>query len=78
MEAAASSFLPFGRESSVKEKTVRDHEGKKHPADTARAGGAAYAPHDEDAEKLAQKPSDDRTPDKKIGAIKPAKKSGKK
>jgi|EndMetStandDraft_8_1072994.scaffolds.fasta_scaffold12414_7 hypothetical protein len=66
------------RESSVKEKTVQDHEGKKHPADTARAGGAAYAPHDEGAEKLAQKARDDRTPDRTMGEIKRAKKPKKK
>jgi hypothetical protein len=37
----------------VKEKTVQDQKGKKRPADTARAGGAAYAPHDEGAEKFS-------------------------
>ena len=31
----------------MKEKTVKDHEGKKHPADTARPGGAAYAAQSE-------------------------------
>jgi hypothetical protein len=51
----------------MKEKTVQDRRGKKRPADTARAGGAAYAPHDEGAEKLAQRARDDRKPDKKIG-----------
>jgi hypothetical protein len=66
------------RESPVKEKTVRDHEGKKLPADTARAGGAAYASHDEGAEKLAQKGRDDRTPDGTMGEIKRAKKPKKK
>ena len=59
----------------MKEKTVKDHEGKKHPADTARPGGAAYAPHDEGAEKLAaESTGDNRTPDKTIGEIKYAKK----
>jgi hypothetical protein len=48
----------------MKEKTVQDRKGKKRPADTARAGGAAYAPHDEGAEKLAQRARDDRKPDK--------------
>jgi hypothetical protein len=48
----------------MKEKTVKDHEGKKHPADTARPGGAAYAPHDEGAEKLAaESTGDNRTPE---------------
>jgi hypothetical protein len=59
----------------MKEKTVKDHEGKKHPADTARPGGAAYAPHGEGAEKLAaESTGDNRTPDKTIGEIKYAKK----
>jgi hypothetical protein len=58
----------------MKGKTVKDHEGRKHPADTARAGGAAYAPHDRNAEKLAEGIGDDRTPDKTIGEIKYAKK----
>jgi len=58
----------------MREKTVKDHEGKKQPADTARPGGAAYAPHDQDAEKLADTTGDDRTPDKTIGEIKYAKK----
>ena len=59
----------------MKEKTVKDHEGKKHPADTARPGGAAYAPHDEGAEKLAaESTGDNRTPDKTIGEIKYAEK----
>ena len=51
----------------MKEKTIQDRKGKKRPADTARAGGAAYAPHDERAEKLAERARDDRQPDKKIG-----------
>jgi len=38
----------------MKEKTVKDHQGKEHPADTARQGGAAYAPHNESAEELAE------------------------
>ena len=62
----------------MKEKTVQHHEGKKHPSDTARAGGAAYAPHDEGAEKLAQKARDDRAPDRTMGEIKRAKKPKKK
>jgi hypothetical protein len=61
----------------MREKTVKDHEGKKHPADTARPGGAAYAPHDEGAEKLAESTGDDLTPDKTIGEIKYAKKPKK-
>lgn len=66
------------RESPMREKMVKDHEGKKHPADTARPGGAAYAPHDEGAENLAESIGDDRTPDKTIGEIKYAKKPEKK
>ena len=62
----------------MREKTVRDHEGKKHPADTARAGGAAYAPRDEGAENLAQKAWDNRTPNRTMGEIKRAKKPKKK
>jgi hypothetical protein len=62
----------------MEKKTVTDRKGKKLPADTAEAGGAAYAPHEQDAEKLAEKatkePSDDagdeRTPEKTIGEIK--------
>jgi hypothetical protein len=58
--------------------TVADRKGKKLTANTAEAGGAAYAPHDQQAEKLAGKarkePSDDagdeRTPEKTIGEIK--------
>ena len=46
----------------MEEKTVKDHEGKKHPADTAQIGGAAYAPHDPDAEKLAEN-ADERKAD---------------
>ena len=61
----------------MKEKTVKDHEGRKHPADTARPGGAAYAPHDQNAEKLAEGIGDDRTPDKTIGEIEYAKKPEK-
>ena len=61
----------------MREKTVEDHEGKKHPAETARSGGAAYAPHDEGAEKLAESTGDNRTPDKTIGEIKYAKNSEK-
>jgi hypothetical protein len=62
----------------MKEKTVKDHQGKKHPADTARPGGGAYAPHDQSAEKLAETTDDDRTPDKTIGQIKYAEKPEKK
>jgi hypothetical protein len=62
----------------MKEKTVKDHEGKKHPADTARPGGAAYAPHNRSSEKLAEGTGDNRTPDKTIGEIKYAKKPEKK
>ena len=62
----------------MKEKTVKDHKGKKHPADTARPGGGAYAPHDQSAEKLAENTGDDRTPDKTIGQIKYAEKPEKK
>ncbi|MFL6798054.1 MAG: hypothetical protein ACJ8F3_11645 [Xanthobacteraceae bacterium] len=60
------------------EKTVKDHEGKKQPADTARAGGAAYAPHDKNAEQLAENTGDERTPEKTIGEIKYARNLGKK
>ena len=58
----------------MKEKTVQDHKGKKQAADTARAGGAAYAPHDVGAEKLAQKARDDRAAKRTIGQSKRAKK----
>ena len=58
----------------MKEKTVQDKKRKKHPADTARAGGAAYAPHDEGAEKLAQKARGDRAANRTMGQIKRAKK----
>jgi hypothetical protein len=74
----APHSLLLETERPMKAKTVRDHEGKKRPADTARAGGAAYAPHDEGAEKLAQRARDNRTPDKMMGKIKHAKKSEKK
>ena len=62
----------------MKEKTVKDHQGKKHPADTARQGGAAYAPHIESAEELAEGVGDNRTPDKTVGEIKYAKEPEKK
>jgi hypothetical protein len=61
----------------MKEKTVKDHEGRKQAADTARPGGAAYAPHDRNAERLAEGIGDDRTPDKTIGEIAYAKKPEK-
>ena len=72
----------------MRQKTVKDHEGRRHRADTARPGGAAYAPHDQGAEKLAERngqgseklaerTGDDRTPDKTIGEIKYAKKREK-
>jgi hypothetical protein len=59
------------------EKTVEDHEGKKHPADTARPGGAAYAPHDQEAEKFAEGAGADRTPVKTIDEIEHGKKPKK-
>ena len=72
----------------MEKKIIKDHEGKKHPADTADAGGAAYAPHDQEAEKLAKKTGkerkpdenagDARTPEKTIGEIEYAKKPDKK
>jgi hypothetical protein len=58
------------RRALMEEKTVKDHKGEKRPADTARPGGAAYAPHDQNAEKIAERAGDDRTPDKTIGEIK--------
>jgi hypothetical protein len=71
----------------MQKKIVTDHEGKQHPADSAEVGGAAYAPHDKDAEKLAEnsgeqrKPredaGDERTPEKTIGEIKYAEKREK-
>jgi hypothetical protein len=70
---ALTRFFSKGR-NLVKEKTVQDHKGKKHAADTARAGGAAYAPHDKGAEKLAQKARDDRAANRAMGQIKRAKK----
>jgi hypothetical protein len=57
----------------MREKTVKDHEGRKQPADTARPGGAAYAPHDQGAESTGE----DRTPEKTIGEIKYARKQHK-
>lgn len=48
------------------------------PADTAQVGGAAYAPHDQDAEKLTEKIGDNRKPEETIGEIKYAKKPDKK
>jgi hypothetical protein len=63
----------------MKENIVTDRKGKKMPADAAREGGAAYAPHDKEAEKISQtsgterKPDtagDERTPDKTISQIK--------
>ena len=67
----------------MEKKTVRDRAGKKLPADTAEAGGRAYAPHDQEAERLAEKATekrtgqnagDERAPEKTIGEIKYAKK----
>lgn len=62
----------------MKAKTVKDRQGKKHPADTARPGGGAYAPHDQSVEKLAENTGDERTPDKTMGQIKYAEKPEKK
>jgi hypothetical protein len=68
----------------MEKKTVASQDGKKRPADTAKVGGAAYAPHEQDAEKLGEHGSeqrkshenagDERTPDKTIGEIKYAEK----
>jgi hypothetical protein len=63
----------------MEQKTVKDQRGRKQPADTAREGGAAYAPHDEGEKaqrnRTTQSPEsgDNRTPDKTIGEIKYAK-----
>jgi hypothetical protein len=76
-QAATHALLLSKGRAPMKEKTVMDHEGRKHPADTAQPGGAAYAPHNQDAEKLAEGIGDDRTPDKTIGEIKYAKKPEK-
>jgi hypothetical protein len=63
----------------MEQKTVKDRRGQKQPADTAREGGAAYAPHDEGEKAHTSQTSkspasgDDRTPDKTIGEIKYAK-----
>ena len=64
----------------MEKKTVKDRKGTKLPADTAQVGGAAYAPHDQQAERLAEKATkkrtpaendgDERTPEKTIGEIK--------
>ena len=62
----------------MEKKTVKDHEGKEHAADTAKVGGAAYAPHDREADALAENAGDERTPEKTIGEIKYAKKTDKK
>jgi hypothetical protein len=72
----------------MEKKTVKDRIGNKLPADTAEAGGGAYAPHDQEAERLAEKATekqtpaendgDERTPEKTIGEIKYAKKPDKK
>jgi hypothetical protein len=58
----------------MEEKTVKDRKGKTLPADTARVGGAAYAPHDHEAEKLGETKGDNRTPEKTIGEIEYARK----
>jgi hypothetical protein len=64
----------------MEKKTVKDRKGKRLSADTARTGGAAYAPHDKEAERLAENATkklnppendgDERTPEKTIGEIK--------
>lgn len=63
------------------QKIVKDDRGQEQPADKKRAkqsakeGGAAYAPHSEGeargekAEMTSAGPGDDRTPDKTIGQI---------
>jgi hypothetical protein len=38
----------------MKKKIVKNPTGKRLPADTAEAGGGAYAPHDHEAERLAE------------------------
>ena len=63
----------------MENKTVKDRLDKSRPADTAQAGGGAYAPHDHDSDKLAEKGThkrkptedagDERTPEKTIGEI---------
>jgi hypothetical protein len=67
----------------MKQKAVKKHPRNKSPAETADAGGSAYAPHDREAERLAEKtnkqarPSnagEERTPEKTIGEIKYAEK----
>jgi hypothetical protein len=71
----------------MEKKTVASQDGKKRPADTAKVGGAAYAPHEQDADNLGEhggeqrKPhenaGDERTPDMTIGEIKYAEKREK-
>jgi hypothetical protein len=51
----------------MEDKIVKDHKGKTLPGDTARVGGAAYAPNDHEAEKLAEIKGDKRTSEKTIG-----------
>ena len=75
--ASYSKGKALKKESPMRDKMVKDHEGRRHRADTARSGGAAYAPHDKGAETLAERTGDDRTPDKTIGEIKYAKKPEK-
>jgi hypothetical protein len=68
--------------------TGKDRKGMKRLADTAQAGGGAYAPHNQEAERLAEKATekqtptqndgDERTPEKTIGEIKYAKQPDKK
>jgi hypothetical protein len=36
----------------MKQKTVKEHARNKSPAETAEAGGAAYALHEREAERL--------------------------
>ena len=47
-----------------RDNAVKDQKGKQSPDDTARVGGAAYAPHDLEAEKLAEKAGGNGTPEK--------------
>jgi hypothetical protein len=51
---------------------ARDRKSQQPVDDTARVGGAAYAPHEPEAEELAENTGDKPTPDKLTGEIKPA------